>query len=95
MNNKHIMKTTLYIQNLKCGGCETTIKNKLSELKSISNISFNFQYATVTFEHENKEDIDNVKQLLSKIGYPPFGEKNNLGKKAKSYVSCATGRIIK
>lgn len=95
MNNKQIMKTTLYIQNLKCGGCETTIKNKLSELKNISNISFKFQYATVTFEHKNKEDVEDVKQLLSKIGYPPFGEKNSLVKKAKSFVSCTTGRIKK
>ena len=87
------MKTTLYIQNLKCGGCESIIINKLSELKGISNITTKLQYATVTFEYETNETVDKVKQLLSKIGYPPFGEKNSLGKKAKSYVSCVSGKI--
>jgi copper chaperone CopZ len=87
------MKTTLYIQNLKCSGCITSIIFRLSEIKGISNISIKLQYETVTFEHESKENVEEVKQILSKIGYPPFGEKNNLDKKVKSYVSCATGKI--
>ena len=89
------MKTTLYIQNLKCRGGEATIKHKISALKGISNISFKLQYGTITFDYETNEDIAEVKRLLSNIGYPPFGEKNNLGKKVKSYVSCATGKIKK
>lgn len=89
------MKTSLYIQNLKCDGCISLIMNKLLELKQINNINVKLQYATVTFEHQNKADIEDVKHVLSKIGYPPFGEKNSLRKKVKSYVSCATGRIKK
>ena len=89
------MKTTLYIQNLKCSGCALTIINRLSALKHITNIAIKLQYATVTFEHENKADIEEVKHLLSKIGYPPFDEKNSLSKKTKSYMNCVTGRIKK
>jgi len=89
------MKTTLYIQNLKCGGCEATIIKKLSEIKNIRNITIKLQYSTITFDHETKEDVLEVEHVLSKIGYPPFGEKNSLGKKAKSYLSCATGRLNK
>jgi len=69
------MKTTLYIQNLKCGGCENEVINKLSALKGISNITIKLQYATVTFVHETKEVAENVKQMLSQIGYPPYGKK--------------------
>jgi len=87
------MKTTLYIQNLKCGGCESTIMDKLSSLKGISNISIKLQYATITFEHDTIETLNKVKQILSNIGYPPFGDKNSLSKKAKSYISCAAGKI--
>jgi len=87
------MKATLYIQNLKCGGCETTIINKLSSLKNINNISIDQKYDTVTFEHKTIQDVEVVKKMLSKLGYPPYGEQNNLGRKAKSYVSCAIGRI--
>ncbi|GAA4941225.1 hypothetical protein GCM10023314_12790 [Algibacter agarivorans] len=89
------MKTTLYLQNLKCGTCETTLINRLSALKSNSNISIKFQYATITFEHENKADVEEVKQILSNIGYSPFDKKNDLGEKTKSYVSCKIGRIKK
>lgn len=40
-------------------------------------------------------NIEEAKRLLSKIGYPPFGEKNNLSKKTKSYMNCITDRIKK
>ena len=89
------MKTTLYIQNLKCGGCEATVINRISALKGISNISIKLQYGTITFENETNEDIEEVKQILSRIGYPPFGKNNDLGIKVKSYVNCATGSIKK
>ena len=87
------MKTTLYIQNLKCGGCISTIINRISALRHIKNVTIKLQYATITFEHRNKADIEEVRLILWHIGYPPFGEKYNLNKKAKSYVSCAIGRI--
>lgn len=80
------MKTTLYIHNLKCEYCEDVIINNLIKQKHISNISVKRQYATVTFEHETSKDVDLVKKTLSKIGYPPFGEKNSFIKKAKSYT---------
>ena len=81
------MKTTLYIQNLKCGGCENEVINKLSALQGISNITIKLQYATVTFVHDTKEVAENVTQMLSQIGYPPYGKKNSLGNKEKSYMS--------
>ncbi len=89
------MKTTLYIQNFKCGGCEKPIINKLSHLKNINKVSVNKTYATVTFEYKTPEEIKTVKEALSTLGYPPFGEKNNLVKKSKSYMSCAIGKISK
>lgn len=83
------MKTTLYIQNLKCDYCENIIKKMLSKIRHISNVSIKRQFATVSFEHENPLDIIQVKKTLSKIGYPPFGDKNNVLKRAKSFLSCA------
>ncbi len=86
------MKTTLYIQNLKCEYCDSIILKMLSKLKHISNVSVKHQYATVTFEHEAAADVIQVKKTLSKIGYPPFGDKNNLFKRAKSYLNCAVNQ---
>ncbi|MDG1730348.1 MAG: heavy metal-associated domain-containing protein [Algibacter sp.] len=72
------MKTTLYIQNLKCGGCETSVINRISALKGISNISIKLQYGTITLEYETNKDIEAVKHVLSRIGYPPSEEKNEI-----------------
>ena len=90
-----MMKTTLPIQNLKCGGCEATIFNKLSEITSVRNITIQQANNAVIFEHNSPNDIETVKNKLLKLGYPVVGEKNSLGNKAKSYVSCAIGRLHK
>jgi hypothetical protein len=34
-----------------------------------------------------------VKEKLKALGYPEDGAANNFGTKAKSYVSCAIGKI--
>lgn len=83
------MKTTLYVQNLKCIHCEAIIMHMLSKLKNITNVSVKRQYATVTFKHKTAKDVNLVKKALSKIGFPPYGEKNNFIRKAKSHISCS------
>ncbi len=89
------MNTTLKIQNLKCGGCTNTIVNKLSELNYISEISVDNTNDSVSFNYSAEEDVENIKVLLAKIGYPIVGEKNALTTRAKSFVSCAVGRMSK
>ena len=89
------MKTTVHIQNLKCGGCEATIINRLTELKSITDVSINQEDQTVSFDFHTKHDFEHVKHVLSAIGYPIVGKDNTLYTKAKSYVSCAKGKINK
>ena len=76
------MKTTLPIQNLKCGGCEATILDKLSEIILIKNIKVQQENNSVIFEHSSPNDIEIVKKILLKLGYPVVGEKNSLGNKA-------------
>ena len=87
------MKTNLIIQNLKCGGCEATILERLSGLQNITNISIDQEESEISFEYISPDTIETVKSELSKLGYPVVGEKNNLSKKAKSYVSCAIGKM--
>lgn len=87
------MKTSLEIQNLKCGGCASTIINRLSHLASIHNIKIDNDQNIISFSHESKSNLEEVKALLLKLGYPVVGEKNAVSTKAKSFVSCAIGRI--
>lgn len=90
-----IMKTTLEIQNLKCGGCAHTIISKLNDLKGIQNVSVNTETNTVSLENELPNGVESATTLLSKLGYPVDGDTNSIGKKAKSFVSCAVGRMAK
>ena len=89
------MKTTIQIQNLKCGGCEVTIYHKLSTHTAIKNLFVNVDESTLTFEYSIDEDLETVKETLLKIGYPVVGDENKLITQAKSYVSCAIGRVKK
>ena len=89
------MTTTLEIQNLKCGGCAHTITSKLNNLEGIQNVSVDTNSNTVSFENELASEVESATKLLSKLGYPVNGDVNSIGKKAKSFVSCAVGRMAK
>lgn len=87
------MKATLKIQNLKCGGCANTITRKVSSIKNIANIEVNNETDTVSFDYEDDNTLNKAETLLNSIGYPVAGEKNALSTKAKSFVSCAIGKL--
>ena len=87
------MKTTIEIQNLKCGGCANTITKKLTGIKGLSELEVNNDNHTVSFNYESKNTFVKAKELLNDLGSPVTGDKNALTTKAKSFVSCAIGRI--
>ena len=87
------METTIYIQNLKCGGCSNTITKNVSAIQNISNVTVNVEESSVTFHYETEANLAEVKNKLQSLGYPEDGELNSLGSKAKSYVSCAIGKM--
>lgn len=87
------MKTIVHIQNLKCDGCITTITKKLNSLDDVSEVRVEVEDNSVTFEYSEAHTLDVVKKTLADLGYPVDGEQNSLTAKAKSYVSCAFGKI--
>ncbi|EAZ95790.1 Heavy metal transport/detoxification protein [Flavobacteria bacterium BAL38] len=87
------MKTTIYIQNLKCGGCANTITKNLAQLEAITEVTVNVEESKVSFAYPTEEKLIEVKEKLKTLGYPEDGEANSLGSKAKSYVSCAIGKM--
>ena len=89
------MKSTIQIQNLKCGGCANTIIIQLSKLDNVSDVKVNNVTNEVDFNYNFENDLELVKKKLSDLGYPIEGEANSLPKKAKSFVSCAVGRMSK
>ncbi|WP_375236236.1 heavy-metal-associated domain-containing protein [Winogradskyella sp.] len=87
--------TTIKIQNLKCHGCANTIIRQLTKLEGISGVTVNNDTDEVTLNFESDSQLVTVNKKFSKLGYPLVGENNSLPKKAKSFVSCAVGRISK
>ena len=52
------MKNEYSIEGVKCGGCVTIVKEKLSKLDNVDNIEVNIQEKTVVVEGEvSKEDL--------------------------------------
>ena len=89
------MKTSIIVQNLKCGGCAKTITNKISEISGITAINVDVENSVVSFSSDNTNSAIAVKNILKSIGYPSIDDENTFTSKAKSFVSCATGKISK
>ena len=87
--------TTLKIQNLKCHGCANTIITQLTKLEGVSDVTVNNDTDEVTLNFKSDSQLETVTKKLSELGYPLVGENNSLPKKAKSFVSCAVGRMSK
>lgn len=87
-----MMTAAIQIENLKCGGCATTIKKGLLSLNAVKEVTVDVENSIVSIISEN-DDFETIKEKLAKLGYPEVGDKNTVLHKAKSFVSCAVGRI--
>lgn len=86
------MEAKIQIENLKCGGCAATIKKGISNIEGVSDITIDIEKSLISIVSKS-ENLDEIKNKLSKLGYPEVGDKNTVLHKAKSFVSCAVGRI--
>jgi copper chaperone CopZ len=64
------MRTSIIVQNLKCGGCANTITTKLSQLENVTNIVVDTESSTVSFVAISSDDALTVKERLKTLGYP-------------------------
>ncbi len=83
---------TKYVDNIKCNGCATRIKNKLASIEGVSNISIDVENDAITAEVESQEVEERLSTLLAGMGYPQKGTSTAI-QTAKSYVSCMIGRM--
>ena len=88
-----IMNTSIIVQNLKCGGCAKTITGRLKEIENISDIAVDVETSKISFNFRNQSDLDVVKKKLIALGYPSVDDDNTVLSKAKSFVSCASGKL--
>ena len=84
------MTMTIEVENIKCGGCMNTIKKELLQIVGIQEVNITKEEDKIDIMGEVNREL--VIQKLATLGYPEKGN-NNLLHKAKSYVSCAVGRM--
>jgi copper chaperone CopZ len=84
---------TVKIQNLKCHGCANTITQQLNKIVGVDQVVVDKDLNQVQFAYSSEEQLIRVIKNLTKMGYPPEGADNGLSRQAKSYISCAIGRM--
>jgi copper chaperone len=85
------VKHTYEVQNIRCGGCANTITKELSKL--FESVEVDVEGKKVTVELKDDQEVTNGAEALKKLGYPLADEDCSLLDKAKSFVSCAVGKI--
>jgi len=89
------MAYQINVENIKCGGCASTIRSKLEAMDGIDNIDVVIDQGIVKIEGSDDTREAVVNRLL-KLGYPESGTAEGIAAvtaKAKSFVSCAVGRM--
>jgi len=89
------MSYKISVENIKCGGCANTITTKLTQLANVTACDVDVENGVLTIEGDDSHKVE-VTTLLLKLGYPECGTAEGLKAakaKAKSFVSCAVGKM--
>lgn len=91
------MQHVVEVENIKCGGCANSILSKLNTIKGVDQVNVSIELGEVSFVGSD-ESKQAVEMMLHSLGYPVKGSVSGLssvGAKAKSFVSCAIGKVSK
>jgi copper chaperone len=86
---------TIAIENLKCGGCAKSIARGLNELAGVADVHVRHEDQSVSVEADPSLR-EAIAAKLASLGYPEVGSVSGLAAgmaNAKSFVSCAIGRV--
>jgi copper chaperone len=89
------MQHVIEVENIKCGGCARTINGKLSAIEGVSDVHNDLENGRITLDAPEDSRAQLVQTLLA-AGYPEKGSLEGIQAakaKAKSFVSCAIGRM--
>lgn len=84
---------SITIANLKCQGCENSIKKELLSVSGVEGVEVNHEADSVTVVHDEQVPRELLTSRLYKLGYPEATEENGLLLQLKSYASCMIGRL--
>ncbi len=90
------MKQTFQVENVKCGACAATLKNKLGPEFGEIEVNLDTHPREIALDIEESQ-LDALQAALRSLGYPlstdELGFVENTTAKVKSFVSCAVGKI--
>ena len=81
----------IFVENIKCSGCINRIKNALKAFSDVKSVEILLEEEKVIIHGKNLNKSIFVTKL-DRMGYPEKGN-NTFLKEAKSYVSCAIGKV--
>jgi copper chaperone CopZ len=81
----------IFVENIKCGGCMSSIKDAIKKLKGVSDIEIEKESDKVTI-YGTAILRGTLVNKLANLGYPEKGN-NSAFAKIKSFVSCAKGNF--
>jgi copper chaperone len=89
------MNYQISVENIKCAGCASSIKSKLGAIDGVDAVDVDIAEGIVRVEAGDSLR-DQVVASLLKSGYPESGSAEGIAAataKARSFVSCAVGRV--
>jgi len=89
------MSFTVTVENIKCGGCANSIRKALGAIAGVSGVEVDIEKGDIRVEGDQGARAAVTRRLLE-LGYPESGAVSGIGSaaaKAKSFVSCAIGRV--
>ncbi len=90
------MKTSIEVENIRCGGCVNTITKKLMSIDGVEHVDIVIEDQVVTIKAEDDSSRAAYLEALLAMGYPEKGSVDGIAAlkgKAKSMVSCAIGKV--
>ena len=89
------MGYAIQVENIKCGGCANSIRTKLIDRGLAREVAVDIAQGLVDIDGD-PASRDQAIGILAGMGYPETGSVEGLkasAAKAKSFISCAVGRI--
>ncbi len=91
------MEKSFKALNIKCGGCANSVQSSLKEEFGKVEVDLEQEPRVVTLEIKDEEHEKLFRKKMRSLGYPMDDEKVGVfsatGLKAKSFVSCAVGKM--
>jgi len=90
------MKQTFEVLNVKCGGCANTVKKSLLDEFGEVEVNLDLEPRQITLDISD-DKVSSLRKKLISLGYPMSDEDldsiSKITTTAKSFVSCAIGKI--